>query len=197
MLPILDCAYQGFATGNADDDAWAVRHFVDVGFDMLFVAQSYAKNFGLYGERAGCLHVVAPSSAIIKPVLSQLERLQRVSISTPPAYGARIVSAVLNDPNLHTAWLHDLRTMAGRMIAMRQALRRLLEDSSTGKWKHLTDQVGMFCYTGLDRQQVQQLRDAYHIYMTADGRMNVSGLNNGNVQYVAQAIRAVTLKARL
>ena len=47
-FPFFDCAYQGFASGDLDKDAYSVRFFVDQGFD-LFVAQSYAKNFGLYG----------------------------------------------------------------------------------------------------------------------------------------------------
>ncbi|KAJ3207644.1 Aspartate aminotransferase, cytoplasmic [Dinochytrium kinnereticum] len=55
-FPFFDCAYQGFASGSLDDDAWAVRYFADLGFE-LFVAQSYSKNFGLYGERTGCLTI--------------------------------------------------------------------------------------------------------------------------------------------
>lgn len=48
-FPFFDCAYQGFASGDLDRDAWAVRYFVREGFE-LFVAQSFAKNFGLYGN---------------------------------------------------------------------------------------------------------------------------------------------------
>jgi aspartate aminotransferase len=48
-FPFFDCAYQGFASGDLDRDAWSVRYFVEQGFE-LFVAQSFAKNFGLYGK---------------------------------------------------------------------------------------------------------------------------------------------------
>lgn len=44
-----DSAYQGFASGSLDKDAWAIRYFVSQGFE-LFVAQSFSKNFGLYSE---------------------------------------------------------------------------------------------------------------------------------------------------
>lgn len=44
-----DSAYQGFASGSLDKDAWAIRFFVSEGFE-LFVAQSFSKNFGLYSE---------------------------------------------------------------------------------------------------------------------------------------------------
>ena len=52
-----DSAYQGFASGDADRDAAAVRRFVADGHELL-LAQSYAKNFGLYGERVGALSQV-------------------------------------------------------------------------------------------------------------------------------------------
>ena len=49
-FPFFDCAYQGFASGDLARDAWAVRYFIEQGFELV-VAQSFAKNLGLYGER--------------------------------------------------------------------------------------------------------------------------------------------------
>lgn len=193
-LPFFDSAYQGFASGDLDADAWAIRHFVSLDFSAILVAQSYAKNFGLYGERTGCLHVVTRELDLAQRIKSQMEKLQRVNISTPPAYGARIASTILNSPSLFSEWQSDLKTMAGRIVEMRQALQSLLENGKReeGKWKHLTDQTGMFCYSGLNPEQVRQLREVHHIYLTNDGRMSVSGLNRGNVEYVAEAFRAVS-----
>lgn len=57
LIPFFDSAYQGFATGDLLRDSWPVKYFADLGFQM-FVAQSFAKNMGLYGERVGALHVV-------------------------------------------------------------------------------------------------------------------------------------------
>lgn len=54
--------------------------------------QSFAKNAGLYGERIGALHVVAPSKEAATRVKSQLSVLARSEISNPPAHGARLVS---------------------------------------------------------------------------------------------------------
>lgn len=48
---------KGFASGSLDTDAQSVRMFVADGGDCL-VAQSYAKNMGLYGERVGALTIV-------------------------------------------------------------------------------------------------------------------------------------------
>lgn len=47
LFPFFDSAYQGFASGDLDKDAYAVRLFISRGVE-LFCAQSFAKNFGLY-----------------------------------------------------------------------------------------------------------------------------------------------------
>ncbi|KAI0837819.1 pyridoxal phosphate-dependent transferase [Hypoxylon sp. FL0890] len=194
-FPFFDCAYQGFASGDLMRDNAAVRHFVEQGFELV-VAQSFAKNFGLYGERAGCFHVVtapAPDAeTTITRIASQLAILQRSEISNPPLYGARIASIVLNDPQLFAEWEENLRTMSGRIISMRKALRAKLEELGTpGTWNHITDQIGMFSFTGLTEQQVLKLRSEFHIYMTKNGRISMAGLNTRNVEYVAKAIDKV------
>jgi aspartate aminotransferase len=195
LFPFFDTAYQGFASGDLNKDAWAIRYFIEQGFELL-VAQSYAKNFGLYGERAGCFHFAAASGAEAKDtttrVASQLAILQRSEISNPPAYGARIASLCLNDPKLFAQWEEDLRTMSGRIIEMRDALRSKLEALGTpGSWNHITDQIGMFSFTGLNEKQVQKLREESHIYMTKNGRVSMAGFNTKNVDYVAKAISDV------
>jgi aspartate aminotransferase, cytoplasmic len=193
-FPFFDCAYQGFASGDLAKDAWAIRYFIQEGFELC-VAQSYAKNFGLYGERAGAFHFVAGPSPDAQDtatrIASQLAILQRSEISNPPAYGARIASLILNDPALFGEWERDLRTMSGRIIEMRQALRHHLDELSTpGSWAHITSQIGMFSFTGLAEDQVATLRDKWHIYMTKNGRISMAGLNSHNVQYVAEAVSA-------
>ena len=191
-IPFFDSAYQGFASGDPESDAWPVRYFVEQRFDVILVAQSYAKNFGLYGERAGCLHAITASKTLTGNIFSQLRALQRVTVSTPPAFGARVVSTILNDEKLEAIWREDLKTMAGRISSMRHALRDRLEKLEVpGQWDHLTSQIGMFCYSGLTIEQVDVLRDVHHVYMTKDGRMSVAGLNASNVDYVAGAIKSV------
>lgn len=194
-FPFFDCAYQGFASGDLDRDAAAVRYFVAQGFEMV-VAQSFAKNFGLYGERAGCFHAVAAphteASTTISRIASQLAIIQRSEISNPPIYGARIASTVLNDAALFAEWKENLKTMSGRILSMRKSLRDTLESLGTpGTWNHITDQIGMFSFTGLSEVQVAKLRSDFHIYMTKNGRVSMAGLNTKNVEYVAKAINKV------
>jgi aspartate aminotransferase len=191
-FPFFDTAYQGFASGDLAKDGWAIRYFVDQGFELV-VAQSYAKNFGLYGQRAGCFHYVAAPGADAKDtttrVASQLAILQRSEISNPPIYGAKIASTALNDPKLFSEWEANLKTMSGRIIDMRKALRSKLEALGTpGKWNHITDQIGMFSFTGLTEAQVAKMRSDGHVYMTKNGRISMAGLNTNNVDYVAEQI---------
>ncbi|KAG0368193.1 aspartate aminotransferase [Gamsiella multidivaricata] len=183
-----DCAYQGFASGSLDKDAYSVRYFVERGFE-LFVAQSFSKNFGLYSERAGNLTIVARTPEVKNRVESQIAKAQRAVISNPPAYGSRVVSVVLNDEKLYAEWETNLSTMANRIIDMRKVLYDELTRLGTpGKWNHIVDQIGMFSFTGLTTPQVKVLKEKYHVYLTDNGRISMAGLNSKNVKYFAQAV---------
>lgn len=184
-----DCAYQGFATGDLNQDAWAVRHFVERGVSLL-VCQSFAKNAGLYGERVGALHVISPTKETAERVKSQLSVLQRSEISNPPSHGARLVSLILNNEELFEEWKQDIAVMAGRIKEMRNELYRLLKDElkTPGKWEHIVEQIGMFSFTGLNGEQCKGMVERGHIYMTGNGRISMAGLNRQNLGYVAEKI---------
>ncbi|OMJ90755.1 hypothetical protein SteCoe_6832 [Stentor coeruleus] len=191
-LAIFDMAYQGFASGDVDKDAFAVRLFANEENPMI-VMQSFAKNFGLYGERIGNLSVVCNSSQEVDRVSSQLKILARPMYSNPPIYGSRIVSTILGNPELKNQWLVDVKTMADRIINMRSSLVKLLESKgSLHDWSHIVKQIGMFAYTGLLPENCNELMDKHHIYLTMDGRISMAGLNSKNVEYVAEAIETVT-----
>jgi len=187
-----DCAYQGFASGDLDRDAQAIRYFVKRGVQML-VCQSFAKNAGLYGERVGALHVVLPSEQAAERMKSQLSVLQRSEISNPPTHGARIVTRILNDVNLFEEWKRDIRTMAGRIIDMRKELHRLLSEElkTPGNWDHIINQIGMFSFTGISPEQSKALTDKGHVYLTGNGRISMAGLNSHNIKYFAEKLDKV------
>ncbi|KAJ7470659.1 aspartate amino-transferase [Mycena latifolia] len=188
----LDCAYQGFASGDLDKDAWALRYFVEQGVALL-VCQSFAKNAGLYGERVGALHLVSPTKETSTKVKSQLSVLQRSEISNPPTHGARIVSMILNNPSMFEAWKRDIQTMAGRIIDMRKELFRLLTEElhTPGNWDHIMNQIGMFSFTGITPAQSKALISEAHIYLTGNGRISMAGLNTKNVRYFAESLDGV------
>ncbi|KAL6149680.1 hypothetical protein ACJQWK_02773 [Exserohilum turcicum] len=208
LFAFFDSAYQGFATGDVDADAWAIRLFDRAFFNGddaslsstasrhgpagMCVAQSFAKNFGLYGERVGAFHLLLPAHASALGAQSQLYRLIRAEISNSPLFGCRIVHAVLSNPELTQMWEQDLKTMSSRLKVVRSKLRNQLEQhDGVGDWSHVESQIGMFSYTGLTEQHVQRLRDVHHIYLMRNGRASLSGVNEGNVKYVADAFAEV------
>ncbi|KAH7141053.1 aspartate aminotransferase [Dactylonectria macrodidyma] len=198
LFVIFDVAYQGFASGDLDKDAWSVRHFLTIR-DLEFAAcQSFSKNFGLYGERLGVLHVVTSregeTSTAAPAVRSRLIALQRPDISTTPRFGSDVSGLVLSSSDLYSMWLDDLRQMTDRLKGMRLALYTELNQLGTpGDWTHLVKQTGMFCYTGLSKKHTDILQSQYHIYMLDTGRLSVCGLTSGNVKYVALSIHETLL----
>jgi aspartate aminotransferase len=180
-LACFDSAYQGFASGNLEQDASSIRLFAEA-TDRVVVFQSFAKNFGLYGERTGNLNFVCASPEEAGIVNSRLKTFARPMYSNPPIHGARIIEIVLNDEQLTQMWYDDLTLMSNRMTEMRGGLvDNLKQAGSTLDWSHITNQIGMFAFTCLNEAQVMDLRAKDGLYMTADGRISICGLNTGNL----------------
>lgn len=194
LLPLIDFAYQGFASGDTEVDSRAVRMFAtECNFPSMLITQSFAKNMGLYGERVGSFTLLCKDTEEADRCLSQLKVIIRSIYSSPPLHGARIATEVLSDEKLRQQWLRELKGMADRIITMRKSLVRLLNvEGSKRDWSHVTNQIGMFCYSGLTPEQVDRLRDEYSIYLTRDGRISIAGLSSKNVDYLAHAIHQIT-----
>lgn len=147
-LAFFDMAYQGFASGSIDKDAFALRYFVEQGHEIM-LCQSFAKNLGLYAERAGTFSMVLRSTEERDRVLSQLKRIIRPLYSSPPLHPAQIVATVLGNPELYEEWLGEVKKMADRIILMRSILYdKLVELQTPGDWGHIKSQIGMFSFTG-------------------------------------------------
>jgi aromatic-amino-acid transaminase len=193
LLPFLDFAYQGFADGN-EQDAAPIRMFADKGLTFI-VSNSYAKSFSMYRERCGALSVVTGSAKETAAVLSQLKRVVRSIYSSPPSYGAQLISLVLNSPELHALWERELGEMRERIHSMRRLFCSKLATAVTNRdFSFILKQRGMFSYSGLSAEMVRSLRDRYHIYAIESGRICVAAINEGNVDYICQAISGVISK---
>lgn len=187
-----DSAYQGFASGDAELDAQPFRYAVNQGIPIL-LAQSFAKNFGLYGERTGTLSVVCGDEHQKDRILSELRAIIRPMYSSPPRHGSSIVKTILMDEELTAQYREECASMAKRIKKMRSKLVSALKEAgSTHDWSHIETQIGMFAFTGLSKQMCEQLTEQFSIYLTLNGRISVAGLNDSNVDYVAKAIHAVS-----
>ncbi len=190
LVPFLDMAYQGFGEGIAEDGA-VIGQFVGSGLDF-FVSTSFSKSFSLYGERVGALSVVCETKNEAVRVLSQLKRVIRTNYSNPPTHGAQVVTAVLTTPELRALWEEELAGMRVRIKQMRQTLVDKLKAAGvTQDMALITQQKGMFSYSGLNREQMHRLRSEFGIYGVDSGRICVAALNSRNVDAVARAIASV------
>ncbi|XP_048744308.2 aspartate aminotransferase, cytoplasmic-like [Ostrea edulis] len=197
FMLLLDEAYQGFASGNLEQDGQVARYFVKRGFEF-FVSQSFSKNFGLYNERTGNLVIVCANKDAKLRVKSQMEMVVRTTWSNSPNHGARIVASVLNNPAYYAEWKEHVKTMADRIKMMREMLFQKLKSLGTpGKWDHIIEQKGMFSFTGLNPAQVDVLIKKYHIYLLKNGRINMCALTTGNLEYVANAIHSAITECKL
>ncbi|CAD7935465.1 unnamed protein product [Amoebophrya sp. A25] len=188
---ILDSAYQGYASGSLETDRKVIELFLEK-CPEFFVCQSFAKNLGLYGERIGMLHAICSSEERAAVVLSQIKLVIRPMYSSPPIHGALLVSKILNSEPLYTQWTSELKFMADRIGEVRWGLRNGLEEKGTpGTWHHITDQIGMFSFTGLSTKACESLISEHHIYLLKSGRISLAGLNKNNLAYVVAAIDQV------
>ena len=190
LLPFLDMAYQGFGYGLAEDGA-AVQKFTAAGLSF-FVASSFSKSFSLYGERVGALSVLCDNQDEAARVLSQLKVVIRTNYSNPPTHGGAVVAAVLANPQWRELWESELAGMRTRIKAMRQKLVDGLKAAGLQQdMGFITNQIGMFSYSGLSREQMVRLRQEFGVYGTDTGRMCVAALNGKNIDYVCASIAKV------
>jgi aspartate aminotransferase len=190
LLPYIDMAYQGLGSG-LEADAFGIRLFA-AELPEVLVAVSCSKNFGLYRERVGVLHVVTDKPAIGAAVLSQEVRVARSIYSMPPDHGAAIVNEILGNDALRAGWESELGAMRERINGLRQQLVAQLRDAFPARdFSFIAKQQGMFSLLGLSVDEVKRIRAERHVYMTDDSRINIAGLRADNLEYFAQSVAHV------
>jgi aromatic-amino-acid transaminase len=190
LLPLIDFAYQGFGDG-LEQDAWSTRLFA-AEVPELLITSSCSKNFGLYRDRTGALIVCAKTADKLIDIRSQLANIARNLWSTPPDHGAAVVATILADPELKARWADEVEAMRLRIAQLRSGLVEALEPHGLReRFAHIGVQRGMFSYTGLSPEQVQQLREHHSVYMVSSGRANVAGIDATRLALLAEAIASV------
>ena len=184
-----DFAYMGYASGDIDVDAEIVRRYAKLG-RQFFVAFSFSKCMGLYGERIGACHAVCATPKEAAAVKSKLASALRASISVAPQNGALIAAEVLNTPELRSQWISELKGVSSRVINIRNQLCDSLDSKTSISWEFLRNQRGMFALTGLNPSQVDELAQK-GVFIPQNGRISVPALNTKNVDFVSQAIADV------
>lgn len=191
LFPFIDMAYQGFDRG-IDADAAAVRLLAESDIAEFVVASSYSKSFSLYGERVGALTVVSATAEASRAVQSQIKRIVRANYSSPSTHGAALVAGVLGSAELRARWEAELGQMRERIHALRAGLVEKLAANGAPEFAFISEQAGMFSYSGLSRAQVDRLRDEFGIYAVGTGRICVAALSLKTLDYVAEAVATVS-----
>jgi aspartate/tyrosine/aromatic aminotransferase len=189
-LPLVDFAYQGLADG-IDQDGAGLRALVEH-VDQLLISSSFSKNFGLYRERTGALTIIGSTAEQAQTVMSQVKLVIRANYSNPPAHGGGIVMTVLQDPELRAKWELEVAEIRDRINRMRHLFVETLKAKGvTRDFSAITQQRGMFSFSGLTREQVEELREKHSIYIVGSGRINVAGMTEANMDRLCDAIASV------
>jgi aromatic-amino-acid transaminase len=181
LIPFIDLAYQGLGYG-LEQDARGTRLVVGAAPQAL-VAHSNDKNFGVYRDRVGSLHVKAPSAQVAAAAYSNLLIIARKMWSMPPDHGAAVVRLVLDMPDLSADWHAELQEMCARIRALRSRIAAF-----DPRLAYIEQQNGMFSMLPLTPEAVAELRESEAIYMAGSGRFNVAGLSDENVDRFASAV---------
>ncbi len=186
-VPMIDIAYQGFGDG-LEEDAQATR-LVASSCPETLIAASCSKNFGVYRERTGILMAVAQDTGLKTLTQGSLNYLNRQNYSFPPDHGARVVTTILQSPELRADWAAELEDVRLSMLGLREQLADELQRlSGSDRFAFLGQHRGMFSRLGTSPEMVERLRAEHAIYMVGDSRMNIAGLNKTTVPILAKAI---------
>jgi aspartate aminotransferase len=190
FIPFIDIAYQGFGD-SIEQDAKGLQYMSN-NLDEVLITSSCSKNFGLYRERTGCAVVVATNSSHAVNAKGKLLQLARATYTMPPDHGAAIVNAILSDKNLTQIWESELIEMQQRLVKLRSELVNEIKALGDDSFEFINLHKGMFTLLGFTSAQMLQLREEYGIYGVADGRINIAGLAEEKISYVANAIYQVS-----
>ena len=190
IIPIVDFAYHGLADGIEEDRQGLLELAKKV--REMFICSSYSKNFGLYRERVGALTVVADTAEQASTVMSQIKLRIRYLYSNPPSHGAQIVATILSDKELKAQWIAEVAAIRNRINLMRHAFVQKLKDMGVDQdFSSIITQRGMFSFSGLNKEQVERLKNEFSIYIVGSGRINVAGITSGNIDRLCESIKAV------
>jgi aspartate aminotransferase len=193
FVPFVDVAYQGFGDG-LEQDALGLRHMAENVEEMLLTT-SCSKNFGLYRERTGAAIVIGKNAAETNNAKGKLLTLARSTYTMPPDHGAALVKTILKDDPVTTMWTTELSEMQQRLVSLRDGLCKALKQTgSSTDFDFIMSHKGMFTVLGFTAEQMQRLRTDYAIYGVDDGRINIAGLSESQLPYVADALAAVSQK---
>jgi aspartate aminotransferase len=189
LIPFFDMAYQGFGE-DLEEDAWPIRYFAKQGYEML-VAMSFAKNLSFYGERGGALYIVSRSPSLANQIKGIVKNRIRGLYSNPPIHSGIVIASILSSAHLKELWVEELKSMAQRIRHLRLQFSALLTENTGLNFNFLENGKGLFSLFNVNKEEVLFLKEKHAIYIAGDGRVNLTGLNETNMERVAKSLSEI------
>jgi aspartate aminotransferase len=136
--------------------------------------------------------MISDSAAAAAVATTQIAAAARAMYSMPPDHGAAIVQLILSDDALRSQWDTELTEMRDRINGLRaQFVRQIQSIGIDRDFSFIEREKGMFSFLGVNVDQVQSLVNDYSIYLVNSSRINVAGINDSNLEYLANSLAAV------
>jgi aspartate/tyrosine/aromatic aminotransferase len=136
--------------------------------------------------------LITQSDAETKTATTLIAAAARAMYSMPPDHGAEVVQLILNDPELRSEWDAELTAMRDRINGLRAKLVAQTRTAGIDRdFGFIENEKGMFSFLGVSVEQVQTLVKDYSIYLVDSSRINVAGINDANVEYMADSLAKV------
>lgn len=190
LVPFVDFAYQGFGDG-IEEDTYAAK-IMSTKLPEALIASSCSKNFAMYRDRAGAITLVSSDASEHSKNASHMLSAVRANYSMPPDHGAAVVAHILGTPELKAEWVAEVDGMRGRVKKMRHLfVEKMNEKAPNSGFSYIAEQKGMFSYLTLGADQIQSLIKDHSIFFMGNGRVNMAGLTDQNIDYVTDAIASL------
>lgn len=194
LIPFFDVAYHGFGK-DLESDLYPVRSFADADIP-LYVAYSFSKNAGLYNQRLGALLAVTPNEKSKNAIESFMSRAIRTMYSSPPQFGASVMTDILSDPKMFSQWEKQLAKSRRNMNAQRKLLVEVLSDVGMDA-SHVKRGAGMFTLLDFTDAEIQYLEEKWGVFMLEGiGRFSVCAINSKNQGQLRDAFKDVLVKRK-
>jgi len=193
LIPFIDVAYQGFGDGLSDD-AYGLRQAA-TRLPEVLVAGSCSKNFGVYRERVGVAMVISATESQTTAAKSHILSAARRCYSMSPSHGGAVVGHLLSSEALTLEWKNELEQVRTRMNRLREGLASGLNAAQSKiDFSFVAQSKGMFCYLGIEQEDVLKLRSEFGIYLLESTRINVAGLSEQNLPVIVERVADIVTR---
>lgn len=191
ILLVFDAAYLGYAGGSFAADLYPINKFAENYIEML-ICYSSGKNFTNYCDDVGGLLAVLNKKELLLKLKSHLIVLARSLFSFPSLYGARIINKIVSSPALKDLWLQEQKKVYDRIIETREAVVAEMQLRGVNiDFDFLKNQKGIYMFLDLNEAQMEKLANEHLVFLASGGRVNLTGVNKGNLDVFVEAVKKV------